>query len=81
MAGLTNVLPLFGSLMGQAGSSQDDAVDAQLEALLTPTGILSNLGGLIGLIGALPGLQKHGEYPFDPVMMDLAYSHIAGFRR
>lgn len=81
MAGLTNLMPLFGSLMGQAGTGQDDAVDAKLEALLAPMGILENIPGLIGLIAALPGLQAHGNYPFDPVMMDRAYDFIASFRR
>lgn len=81
MAGLSNLLPLFGGLMGQAGTSQDDAVDAKLEALLQPTGILENIPGLITLIAALPGLQAHGNYPFDPVMMDRSYDFIASFRR
>jgi peptidoglycan hydrolase-like protein with peptidoglycan-binding domain len=81
MAGLTNILPLFGSLMGQAGTGQDDAVDAKLEALLQPMGILENIPGLITLLGALPGLQAHGNYPFDPDKMNEAYDVIASFRR
>ena len=30
--------------------------------LLSPTGVLTNIPGLIQLIAALPGLQAHGEY-------------------
>ena len=37
--------------------------------------------GLIGLIAALPGLQAHGGYEFDGVMMQRAYDVMAGFRR
>lgn len=73
--------PLLGDLMGQADSDVDTKVDQDIENLLTPTGLLSNIGGLIGLIAALPGLDAHGRYPFDPVMMDRAYQHIADFRR
>lgn len=81
MAGLNAGMPLLGSMFGMAGSDADQKVDDDLYNLLTPTGVLSNIPGLIGLIGALPGLQAHGGYPFDPVMMDRAYDHIAGFRR
>lgn len=75
--------PLLGGLLGQAGSNRDTKVDADIIALLTPTGLLSieQVMGLIGLVAALPGLEAHGRYPFDPVMMDRAYAHIAGFRR
>lgn len=55
--------PLLGNLLGQAGSvDASDPVPGEMLALLSPTGILQNIPGLIGLIGALPGLQAHGEY-------------------
>lgn len=73
--------PALGQLMGMAGVAADKKVDDDLYNLLKPTGVLSNIPGLIALVGALPGLQAHGGYPFDPVMMDRAYDHIAGFRR
>lgn len=73
--------PLLGSMIGQAGSSKDTKVDEELIALLEPMGLLSHAGDLIGLVGALPGLQAHGGYELDPVMMDRAYDVVAGFRR
>lgn len=54
--------PLLGNLMGQAGGPGDEAVDAKLIEMLTATGLIKNVGGLIALVGALPGLQAHGEY-------------------
>lgn len=63
MAGLGNLMPTFGKLFGQ---SQETAfrtdVDAKLTALLGPMGVLTHLDDLVGLVGALPGLQAHGEY-------------------
>ncbi|AKF14464.1 lysin B [Mycobacterium phage FlagStaff] len=73
--------PALGQLMGMAGGGQDQEVDDKLYELLRPTGILSNIGGLIQLVGALPGLQAHGGYEFDPAKMDEAFGHIARFRR
>jgi hypothetical protein len=81
MAGLDAGMPLLGSMFGMAGSKADQKVDDDLYNLLKPTGVLENIPGLIGLIAALPGLQAHGNYPFDPVMMDRAYDVIASFRR
>jgi hypothetical protein len=78
--GLGAFTPLLGGLMGQA-SAGDEEVDRKLIDMLSITGLIKNLPGLIGLISALPGLQAHGNYPFDPFMMDQAYNHIAGFRR
>ena len=49
--------------------------------MLKLTGLIKNVGGLIQLVGALPGLQAHGGYEFDPVQMNRAYDVIAGFRR
>lgn len=61
--GLTNLLPLLSGLVGQSqGVGYHDAVDAQLEALLKPMGVLTHLDDLLALVGALPGLQAHGEY-------------------
>lgn len=55
--------PLLGNLLGQAGGVDDgDPVPEQMLELLSPTGVLANIPGLIGLIAALPGLQAHGEY-------------------
>jgi len=81
MAGINLGLPLFGQLFGMAGSHEDQKVDDQIYNLLIPTGVITNFNDLIALIGALPGLNDHGRYPFDPVMMEQAYQHIAGFRR
>jgi len=81
LAGLNAGMPLLTNMFGMAGSRDDTKVDEDLYNLLKPTGVLENIPGLIGLVGALPGLDAHGRYPFDPVMMDRAYGHIAGFRR
>lgn len=81
IAGLNAFLPLLTGLTGQAQSAGDEEVDRKLIEMLSITGLLSNIPALIGLIAALPGLQAHGGYPFDPVMMDRAYAFIAGFRR
>lgn len=79
--------PALGSLMGQAGSSRDTKVDDDLRRLLSPTGVLQNIPGLISLIAALPGLQAHGEYHLPKLEFGgrdgiaVAYDVIAGFRR
>jgi len=73
--------PLFGQMLGMAGGPSDTKVDDDIYNLLKPTGVLRNIPGLVQLVAALPGLQAHGNYPFDPVMMDKAYDHIASFRR
>jgi hypothetical protein len=72
--------PLLGSMFGMAGSSKDAKLDEDLYNLLIPTGVLSNIPGVIALVAALPGLQAHGNYPFDPVMMDRAYNTVAVYR-
>lgn len=55
--------PLLGNLLGQAGSiDASDPVPGEMLALLSPTGVLQNIPGLIALVGALPGLVAHGEY-------------------
>jgi hypothetical protein len=81
VTGLNAFLPLLTGLMGQAQNAGDEEVDRKLIDMLSVTGLIKNIPGLIGLIAALPGLQAHGGYPFDPVMMDRAYDHIASFRR
>jgi hypothetical protein len=73
--------PQMGNLLGLAGSNIDIETTNKLEYLLSPTGVLENIPGLIQLIAALPGLQAHGNYPFDPFMMDQAFNHIASFTR
>lgn len=80
MTGLNGALPLLGGLMGQA-SAADEEVDRKLIEMLTLTGLIKNVGGMIKLVGALPGLQAHGGYEFDPVMMDRARNVLAAFRR
>jgi hypothetical protein len=48
-------------LMGAAQEPTDD-VSAQIAQLLTPTGLLTSIPDLIGLLIAMPGIQSHGEY-------------------
>lgn len=79
MAGLNAGMPLLQGFFGQAGSSIDKKVDDDLTNLLSPTGVLQNIPGLIGLIAALPGLQAHGMYDGNDIQN--AYNIIAGFRR
>lgn len=79
--GLNAFLPLLTGLVGQAQGAGDEAVDRKLIEMLSAAGLIKNVPGLIGLIAALPGLQAHGGYPFDPVMMNRAYDFIASFRR
>jgi hypothetical protein len=81
MTGLNGMLPLLTGLMGTANSTADEAVDKKLTDMLSATGLIKNIPGLVQLVGALPGLQAHGGYAFDPVMMQRAYDIIAGFRR
>ena len=76
MTGL-NGNPLMGQMMGMAGSATDAAIDQQLYELLRPTGVLASIPDMIGLIGALPGLQAHGGYDRDPAMMERAWSVVA----
>lgn len=78
LQGINNI-PLFGNLMGQAGSSLDQKTTNEMIELLKPTGVFDNIPGLIGLVGAVPGLQSHGMY--GPADVDAAYHHIASFRR
>lgn len=75
--------PALGGLIGMAGSADDTKVDQDIIDLLSPTGLLSieEITGLFGLLIALPGLQAHGNYPFDPVMMEIAFQFIFKFRR
>lgn len=82
--------PVLGQLMGQAGGGRDVATTKRIEDILSPTGVLQNIGGLIRLIAALPGLQSHGAYhatmPPRPEFgnrtgTQYAYDHIAAFRR
>lgn len=81
---------LLGGLMGQAGSGQDIATTKRIEEILSPTGVLQNIPGLIQLIAALPGLASHGAYhatmPPRPEFghrtgTQFAYDHIANFKR
>lgn len=62
MTGLNNFMPLLGNLMGQAGGPGDEEVDRKLIEMLSVTGLIQNVPGLIALVASLPGLQAHGEY-------------------
>ncbi|AKF14617.1 lysin B [Mycobacterium phage Baee] len=82
--------PALTQLLGMANGSADLQTTERVEDILSPTGILSNIPDLIGLLGALPGLQSHGLYhataPARPefgnrVGTQFAYDIIAGFRR
>lgn len=78
------------TLMGQAAEGRDVATTKRVQDILTPTGVLQNIPGLIALLAALPGLQSHGLYhaiaPPRPEFgnrtgTQYAYDIIAGFRR
>ncbi|AZS06596.1 lysin B [Mycobacterium phage JacoRen57] len=71
----------LGSLMGMAGTNKDQDVHQDLIEMLSLTGLIRNIPGLISVVSALPGLQAHGGYEFDPVMMNAAYDVVAAFRR
>ncbi len=82
--------PALGTLMGMAGGGRDVDTTTHVQDILSPTGVLSNIPDLIHLIGSLPGLVSHGEYhaTCDPrpefgnrTGTQLAYDHVAGFRR
>lgn len=69
--------PLLSQMMGMAGSAVDAKLTEDLYQILRPTGMLSSIPDMVQLVGALPGLQAHGTYEFDPHMMNLAWSAIA----
>lgn len=75
-AGISN-MNLLSSLMGQAGSTADKHVHDDIVEMLTAKGLITNIPALIGLVSALPGLEAHGKYEFDPVMMNKAWAVIA----
>jgi len=75
LAGMAGAIPLLASVTGMSGSAltplvgyaqtNDDsaeAVSAEIAKILTPTGILTSIPELIGLLMALPGIQTHGLY-------------------
>ena len=81
-AGLGNAQSgVLGQLMGQANSNADRDTHEDLVEMLSLTGLIKNIPGLIQVVGALPGLQAHGGYEFDDFQMNRAYDVIAGFRR
>lgn len=61
IAGIGQLAPLLGGLMGQASTSHE-AVDQQLIQLFTVQGLIKSLPDLIKLIAGLQGLMIHGEY-------------------
>lgn len=79
MTGLNTMMPLLGGLMGQAASGEDAHTHDDLVEMLSITGMIKNLPGLIGLVAALPGLQAHGSYGGPDI--DNAYDVMARFRR
>jgi hypothetical protein len=87
LAGISGLSGLLGGLMTNAPSQADKDVDAKLEAMLSPTGILTNIPGLLTLVGDLPGIQYHGDYwspqpEFNGLGgTQVAMNHIAAFRR
>ena len=86
-AGIQGFVPLLGGLMGQAQTAADEEVDRKLIEMLTVTGLIKNIPALIGLIGALPGLQAHGEYHLPKpefggrTGIQVGCDVVAGFRR
>lgn len=58
---LAPILALAGPLMSLV-SGPDEAVDVRLTQLLSLSGLLQNIPALFTLLGALPGIQIHGEY-------------------
>lgn len=81
LIGIGSILSSTGGLLQQANSNADTEIDDKIFNLLSPMGLLTNAFDLIGLLGALPGLQAHGTYEFDPVMMDRAFKVMEDFRR
>jgi hypothetical protein len=81
MAGISALSGVLGGFMSQAANARDEEVDRQIEEMFSITGLITNIPAMFALLGALPGLQAHGGYEFDPVMMDKAYQIIASFRR
>lgn len=73
---------LLGGVLGST-----EAPNPKLIELLSVQGLLTSLPDLIGLIGALGGLQVHGDY-YAPKSefngrsgLQVGYDIIAGFRR
>ncbi len=87
LAGLGSAVPLLTSLMGQAGSAEDEEIDRKLIEMLSITGLIKNVPALIGLVAALPGLQAHGEYHLPKpefkgrTGIQVACDFMAAFRR
>lgn len=79
--------PLMGNMLGQADTGIDRDIDGRLLALLSPTGVLQNIPGLIALLAALPGLQAHGEYHLPKpewggrTGFQVGYDIVAAYRR
>lgn len=65
--------PLMGLINGP-----DEPVDKQLVDLLSAQGVLTHIPDLLQLVGALPGIQAHGDWgPFVAPACDI----VASFRR
>jgi len=76
----------IGSLLGGITASNEQP-DPKLIQFLTIQGVLTNLPALLGLLGALPGIQVHGDY-YAPKPefggrsgVQVACDIMAGFRR
>lgn len=86
VTGLNAFLPLLAGMMGTANGSSEE-VDQKLTQLLSVQGVISNIPALIKLIGALPGIQIHGEYHLGKPEFNgrsgiqVGCDVVAGFRR
>ena len=95
LGGMFNITSLLGAGTGglvstalrDAESHGHEEVDQKLIELLSLKGILTNIPALIGLLGALPGIQTHGEYHLPKpefggkTGIDVGRGIVAAFRR
>lgn len=74
---LAPIMAIANPLMGLI-NGPDEPVDKQLVALLSAQGVLTHIPDLLQLVGALPGIQAHGDWgPFVQPACDI----VASFRR